>query len=213
MNIDVIGGVLYQWDTGRKIKIEPPEDKTVNEVHFALAGSTDTLNVYPKDEDGEITANIPNIILQSSGVFIVYAVMVSEDGVQTVFSRSFSIVARPKPDDYVYTEEDVLRYETLVKRLDDIEANGVPDIDSGLFLPSVGEADNGKVLTVVGGKWTAQEAEEPGVAFETDETLTLENGVLSVNTATDVEADNTLPITAAAVHATVGNIEVLLETI
>lgn len=50
-------------------------------------------------------------------------------------------------------------------------------------------------------------------SFTTDETLTLENGVLSVNTADDVEQDNTLPITSAAVHTTVGNIEVLLATI
>lgn len=52
-----------------------------------------------------------------------------------------------------------------------------------------------------------------GVDFTTDETLTLENGVLSVNTAKAVEADNTLPITSAAVAVTVGNIEVLLEII
>lgn len=52
-----------------------------------------------------------------------------------------------------------------------------------------------------------------GVDFITDETLTLENGVLSVNRATDAEPDNTLPITSAAVYAEIGNINVLLETI
>lgn len=60
----------------------------------------------------------------------------------------------------------------------------------------------------------AERAEQGKIHFETDETLTLsEDGVLSVNTATDVEADNTLPITAAAVYTTVGNIEILLSTI
>ena len=49
--------------------------------------------------------------------------------------------------------------------------------------------------------------------FTVDETLTYENGVLSVNTADAVEEDNTLPITSAAVNTTVGNIEVLLKTI
>lgn len=49
--------------------------------------------------------------------------------------------------------------------------------------------------------------------FTVDETLTYENGVLSVNTADAVEEDNTLPITSAAVQTTVGNIEVLLKTI
>lgn len=40
-----------------------------------------------------------------------------------------------------------------------------------------------------------------------------ENGVLSVDTATAVEEDNTRPVTSAAVQTTVGNIEALLKTI
>lgn len=52
-----------------------------------------------------------------------------------------------------------------------------------------------------------------GVQFTTDETLTLKDGVLSVNTAQEPDPDNTLPITSAAVYTTVGNIEVLLQTI
>ena len=52
-----------------------------------------------------------------------------------------------------------------------------------------------------------------GISFETDETLTLENGILSVNTANDAEENNTLPITSAAVYAEIGNINALLETI
>lgn len=53
-----------------------------------------------------------------------------------------------------------------------------------------------------------------GVNFTTDETLSLsEDGVLSVNTANDVEQDNTLPVTSAAVFAEVGNINALLGTI
>ena len=50
------------------------------------------------------------------------------------------------------------------------------------------------------------------VTIKTDETLTYENGVLSVKMADKVE-DRTLPISAAAVNTTVGNIEVLLKTI
>ena len=52
-----------------------------------------------------------------------------------------------------------------------------------------------------------------GTKFTTDETLTLKDGVLSVNTTNDMEQDNTLPITSAGVFATVGNIEALLKTI
>jgi len=50
-------------------------------------------------------------------------------------------------------------------------------------------------------------------AFVPDETLSLKNGVLSVNTADTAEEDNTLPITSAAVFTEIGNINVLLGTI
>lgn len=39
------------------------------------------------------------------------------------------------------------------------------------------------------------------------------NGRLSVDVSHQAEADNTLPITSAAVHTQLGNIEVLLNTI
>ena len=40
-----------------------------------------------------------------------------------------------------------------------------------------------------------------------------EDGKLSVNTADTVEKDNTLPVTSAAVHTQIGNIETILQTI
>lgn len=49
--------------------------------------------------------------------------------------------------------------------------------------------------------------------FKTDETLKFENGVLSVNTASVMEENNTLPITSAAVYTVVGNINAILDTI
>ena len=56
-------------------------------------------------------------------------------------------------------------------------------------------------------------AEKLGV-IRVGENLTInDKGILSVDTADDVEQDNTRPITSAAVHTTVGNIEILLSTI
>lgn len=52
-----------------------------------------------------------------------------------------------------------------------------------------------------------------GISFTLDDTLKLVNGVLGVNTSNAPEQDNTLPITSAAVAATVGNIEAILKTI
>ncbi len=52
-----------------------------------------------------------------------------------------------------------------------------------------------------------------GMAYQIGHGLKLEGNTLSVNAVNDFEGDNTLPITAAAVESTVGNIEILLGTI
>lgn len=62
-------------------------------------------------------------------------------------------------------------------------------------------------------KYLEENPVDGGVSFVTDETLSLVGGVLSVNTADAAEEDNTLPITSAAVAASVGNIEEILKTI
>ena len=87
---------------------------------------------------------------------------------------------------------------------------------------------NGRWITVpslVGEKGDPGEPGVPGVAgkdatidgynvlFTDGETLLITDGILSVNRAYSVEADNTLPITSAAVHTEIGNIDALLKTI
>lgn len=49
--------------------------------------------------------------------------------------------------------------------------------------------------------------------LKTDSSLTIRDGILGVNTADCVEADNTLPVTSAAVQVVVGNIGAILDTI
>lgn len=49
--INLIGGLLYQWDTGRKVKIVPRDGITVDEVQFSN-GLQDALVVEPYTEEG-----------------------------------------------------------------------------------------------------------------------------------------------------------------
>lgn len=171
------GSPLYQWDRNRQLKIDAVDIHSKFEIHCGHAKDTTTLIVEPIIEGDTILANIPNILLQREGFLRVY-VVVSGD---TIYDQSFYVIARAKPDDYVYTETEVKSYEALDKRITALEEGG-----SGS-----------------GG----------GTSFKVDETLSLKDGVLGVNTADTVEADNTLPITSAAVFVTVGNIEALLNTI
>lgn len=52
-----------------------------------------------------------------------------------------------------------------------------------------------------------------GMGYEIGHGLKVTGNTLEVDTAEEVEQDNTLPITSAAVYTTVGNIEILLGTI
>lgn len=88
-------------------------------------------------------------------------------------------------------------YSQIITRLDDIERNAISD----------------ERLSTAIEDYFEENPIDTGVDFETDSTLTLKDGILSVNTTNEMEEDNTLPITSAGVFATVGNIEVLLKTI
>ena len=144
-----------------------------------------------------IVADIPNILLQNGKNIIVHTVDVSETYAETLVDFELHVRRRAKPSNYVYTEVEILNYETLKKKMEEIEANGVSEE---------------QIATAVK-KYLDENPIDTGVDFETDHTLTLENGILSVNTTNQMEQDNTLPITSAGVFATVGNIEALLKTI
>ncbi len=197
VKIALVGGVLYQWDTDRKVQIYTDEDTSIDEVHFTYGRATHALVTLPPVVDGVMTADIPNIALQIPGVIGVHVTVETKNGERTLRYKSLFVASRKQPSDYVYTETEVLNYETLLKRVDQIETNGVSDDQIE------------KAVT----KYLDENPIDTGVQFETDKTLTLEDGVLSVNTADVVEEDNTLPVTSAAVYTEVGNINALLETI
>lgn len=92
-------------------------------------------------------------------------------------------------------------------------ADFIGKIELTKFWAKVNKAIPTKTSQLINDSGYLTSSDETGTNFTTDETLTLENGVLSVNRAFNVEADNTLPVTSAAVHVEVGNIDALLKTI
>jgi hypothetical protein len=120
----LIGGRLYQWDTGRKVKVSD-KCKPVSEVHFSTLGDGNALVVLPYETENGTVANIPNILLQSNLGICVYVVSAAEDGESTITKRTFSVATRPKPEDYIYTETEVLSYTHLEKRIEALEGDGI----------------------------------------------------------------------------------------
>lgn len=123
-NIKVIGTPLYQWEVGRKVQIDTYRNMRVDSVHFSNFGDTEALVVKPKNENGKIVADIPNILLQSGKNIVVYSVNIAEDSTETILDCTFTVRNRAKPADYVYTETEVLTWESLDKRITALENGG-----------------------------------------------------------------------------------------
>lgn len=84
-----------------------------------------------------------------------------------------------------------------------IPADPTPDVYAQIMELLNNIADGGKPATT----------ERLGVVQIGENLKITAAGVLSVDTATQVEQDNTKPITSAAVHTEIGNIDVILKTI
>ena len=177
----------YQWDTGRNATV----DIECDVVHFANLKYGESLAVEVKENK----VNIPNKLLMSGAQIFCWAFVKDDGGAYTKMEQAFDVIKRAKPSDYVYTETEVITIQTAVK-------NALQEAkESGEFKGDKGEPGE------------KGEKGNDGTIFTPDETLSLKDGVLSVNTAKEPEPDNTLPITSAAVAQTVGNIEELLKVI
>ena len=101
MNITLDDGrtELWQWDIGRKIVVD---DKSVSEVHFSKYSSNQAIT----REVINGKAEIPNFLLQDTHAVTAYAYSGSIENGYTMAEKTFNVVKKPKPANYVETEED-----------------------------------------------------------------------------------------------------------
>ncbi len=132
--IALIGGPLYQWELGRKVAVLDP-DGLITEVHVAKEPEKECPVLEVKcDENGRKYAEIPNAFLQDDRQITVYAVHSSDGEEKTLCGKTFLVVPRAKPDDYVYTETEILQYKNLEGRIKALEET---DFFSGEFVRSI----------------------------------------------------------------------------
>lgn len=229
---------LWQWDTGRKLTV----DAECSQVHFSnkvfgrsidvdvVAGTAIIPDVLLQtDKDLNVWAFVgasENGYTKVSKVFKVNRRNKPSDYVFTppeqttlgeILERLDDLEAIQDPDAIKNAVDDYLANNPIKVQETDPT---VPDWAKQQSKPNYTAKEVGAVATVNGVK-----PDENGnvqitipdsggnVDFRTDDTLSLKDGVLSVNTTNEMEKDNTLPITSAGVFATVGNIEALLQTI
>lgn len=106
-------GKFVQWDKDRQVLISGLEPTDGTEIHVSMPNDDHGAYVV-KFADGK--ADIPNILLTMNGVLTVSIY----EGNRTTFSVVFSVAEHEKPDDYIYTETEVLSYKTLDEKIGDL---------------------------------------------------------------------------------------------
>lgn len=118
--IRVIGGDLWQWDTGRSARIDVAG---ATQAHFAAAGSQRAMVVDVKDG----IAGVPSQVLSVGVAVAVWA----SDGSETLESAIVNVRPRAKPDDYIQTDDEVKKWEDVEQWVRDQIAEYVRPLEAG----------------------------------------------------------------------------------
>lgn len=127
MKIEDGRSYFYQWDMGQRLLMENCPAGV--EVHFAVtprsafdAVRCDTALVTESyEENGKIYANIPDRLLQAAGKLTAYIYTETNGEGHTVTCSTFTVLPRPRPADYVFTEGEIKRWEALDARIAELE--------------------------------------------------------------------------------------------
>ncbi len=207
---DLTGYATEKFVTEAIADIEIPEPETA--VYHILGGLEGT-SIIPKDK-----AVLQKIYQRLSAGDKSFTVIYGSNYVQQISHTADKLRFTVGQAGYVSTNMYTYSFSDglLTQNKYPMKGTGATNITDGRIDPSYSLMDSqnptiGNELRYINDNF----ARKGDVEFTTDETLTLNpvTKVLSVNTATEANKDNTLPITSAAVATQIGNIEILLSRI
>lgn len=108
-------GALWQWDTGRRVKIT--DGNGVKQVHYQNKCFGRSVDVDVGD-DG--TAIIPDELLQDWHTLTAYAYVTDDAGGYTKVQVDFAVHKRARPSDYVYTPTEHAGFDRLRAEIGDL---------------------------------------------------------------------------------------------
>lgn len=118
----------YQWDSEQSVMFKGVNAGLETDVHFCNIDSEKSFVVSPTVSGDSLTAKVPNKLLQCAKPVIIYLYKIDDTtGNNTIYSARITVVPRPKPADYVYTETEILKYSQLDERIKALEDGGVPN--------------------------------------------------------------------------------------
>ena len=186
---------LYQWDTNVYVSAEG-----YTQVHFSNILTDDS---FPVDVVDGI-ARIPDELLQVASSLNVWGYIGTVEDGHTKTYTSFPVIAKSKPLDYVFTPTEQLTIQDILDKLDTLKGK------------------DGKSITVESVTESTENGGSNVVTFSDGKSVTIRNGSGGSGGTVDSELSETStnPVQNkvvteefARVHTSVGNIDVLLQTI
>ena len=126
-------GALWQWDTGRRVKITDGDG--VKQVHYQNRCFGCSVDVDVED-DG--TAIIPAELLQDWHPLTAYAYVTDDAGGYTKVQVDFAVHKRARPADYVYTPTEHAGFDRLRAEIGDL--SNLTTADKSTIVAAINEA-------------------------------------------------------------------------
>ena len=108
-------GALWQWDTGRRVKITDGDG--VKQVHYQNRCFGRSVDV---DVGTDGTAIIPDELLQDCHTLTAYVYVTDDTGAYTMAQQDFAVHKRAKPAGYVYAPTDQMTLQTIQRQIGDL---------------------------------------------------------------------------------------------
>lgn len=90
-----------QWDRAQRIIVD--ECPTGTYIHFS---NTRSEEAYVVQTDANLEAEVPDVLLQEPYPITAWVYRVDGDMRYTETRREFQVIVRPRPEDYIWTDED-----------------------------------------------------------------------------------------------------------
>lgn len=118
----------FQWDLNISVVVPKAIEGQDIEFSFSQDENTATTKAYLKND--LIVADIPNFLLKRNGFLNVYHILEDENGNRTIWRCQLRILKKEKPDDYPGSWEEEREWDSLNKRVTELEKNQVQDTDT-----------------------------------------------------------------------------------
>ena len=105
---------FYQWDINQKLIVG---DDSITEVHFSNRTNSYSLVCDIQNEGDLRVVSVPNVLLQTNWPIKVYAYRKDH----TEVSETFKVIEKEKPEDYIYTPDEIKTWEELNNRITELE--------------------------------------------------------------------------------------------